>query len=82
MSAKRIPVENLTFEAALDELQGLVKNLESGQTALEESITAYERGTALKNHCERKLREARAKIEKISIGKDGTVALEPFDQQE
>ena len=75
-------VEVLSFESALEELQAIVKNLETGQTALEDSVTAYERGVLLKRHCEKKLTEARAKIEKISINSDGSVATTPFDEQE
>ena len=82
MAVKKNAVENLSFESALDELQGIVKNLETGQTALEDSIAAYERGMALKNHCQNKLGEARSKIEKISISSDGTVSTGPFGEQE
>jgi exodeoxyribonuclease VII small subunit len=81
-AAKTIAVETLTFESALDELQAIVKSLETGQTALEDSIAAYERGMALRKHCEKKLGEARSKIEKISVNKDGTVSAAPFGEQE
>ena len=73
------PVENLSFEDALGELETIVKTLETGQAKLEDSIGKYERGIALKNHCEQKLREAQAKIEKITAGKDGTLATAPLD---
>ncbi len=76
------PVENMTFEAALAELEQIVGSLETGSTALEDSITAYERGTILKKHCESKLSEAQAKIEKININSDGTVSTAPFEEQE
>lgn len=81
MAGKQSAVETLTFESALDELQNIVKNLETGKTALEDSIAAYERGIALKNHCEKKLSEARSKIEKISVGADGKVSTAPFEQE-
>ena len=81
-AANKTAVESMTFESALDELQGIVKNLETGQTALEDSIAAYERGMALRKHCEKKLGEARSKIEKISVNKDGTVSAAPFGEQE
>jgi exodeoxyribonuclease VII, small subunit len=55
----------MSFEEALNELQGLVKALEKGEAKLDEAIRAYERGAALKQHCERKLREAQAKVDKI-----------------
>lgn len=72
-------VETLSFEEALGELETIVRNLETGQEALENSITAYERGIALKKHCESKLRDAQAKIEKVTAGADGTFKTEPLD---
>jgi exodeoxyribonuclease VII small subunit len=72
----------MSFEAALDELQKIVGDLETGKAPLEESIAAYERGIALKTHCEKKLREAQAKIEKINVNADGTLAASPLQQQE
>ena len=72
------PVETLSFEDALGELEGIVKTLETGQTKLEDSIGQYERGIALKNHCEKKLREAQAKIEKITMTPDGDIKKEAF----
>jgi len=76
------PVERLTFETALSELEGIVRGLEKGDTPLEQSISAYERGMSLKAHCEKKLREAQAKIETITINKDGTVKTAPFGEEE
>jgi exodeoxyribonuclease VII small subunit len=74
-------VESLSFEQALSELETIVRCLETGETSLEDSITAYERGTVLKSHCETKLRDARAKIEKISVAKDGTIKTTPLDSE-
>lgn len=74
-------IEDLSFEQALGELEGIVQNLESGQTNLEDSIASYERGTRLKQHCEAKLKEAKAKIEKINVAPDGSVTTEPLDQE-
>ena len=71
MAAKDIT--KMSFEAALAELEEIVKKLESGEAALEESIALYERGAALKAHCEKTLKSAREKVEKIIIGADGTV---------
>jgi len=82
MSKQQASVETLSFEAALEELQAIVKSLETGQTTLENSISAYERGVALKTHCEKKLREAQSKIETISINQNGAVSTAPFAQQE
>jgi exodeoxyribonuclease VII small subunit len=67
----------MSFEDALQELESIVRNLESGSGKLDAAIDAYERGAALKKHCEAKLREAQARIEKISIAADGTVSAEP-----
>ena len=58
-------IETLTFEQALAELEGIVKALESGQGALEASVSAYQRGAALRAHCERKLAEAEQKVQAI-----------------
>lgn len=82
MSKTQISVENLSFEAALAELESIVRDLESGKAALADSIAAYERGTALKKHCEIKLREAQAKIEQISVNNDGSVTATPLAEQE
>lgn len=60
-------LENISFENALSELENIVKHLEKGEIPLEESISAYERGVALKKHCEAKLKDAQLKIEKITV---------------
>jgi exodeoxyribonuclease VII small subunit len=65
-------IDELTFEAALRELEGIVSRLEQGEVDLEDSIALYERGTALKAHCEKKLKGAEARLEKIVLGPDGT----------
>jgi exodeoxyribonuclease VII small subunit len=62
----------LTFEAALQELETVVARLESGQATLDESITLYTRGEALRAHCEGRLKEAQMRIEKITLSGDGT----------
>ncbi|SON54752.1 Exodeoxyribonuclease 7 small subunit [Hartmannibacter diazotrophicus] len=70
----------LPFEAALKELEGIVSRLEQGSVALEESITIYERGDALRTHCDKLLKAAEAKVEKIRIGQDGSAeGVEPLD---
>jgi exodeoxyribonuclease VII small subunit len=74
-------IAKMSFEQALEELKTIVERLETGETQLDEAIAAYERGSQLKRHCEAKLREAQAKIEKISLGSDGDVASEPFDAE-
>ncbi len=64
-------IETLTFEQALAELEGIVKALESGQGALEASVAAYQRGAALRAHCERRLAEAEQKVQAIVEGPAG-----------
>ncbi len=56
----------MSFEDAMKALEVIVRNLESGQVKLDDAVTAYERGAALKTHCESKLAEARTKVEKIT----------------
>jgi exodeoxyribonuclease VII small subunit len=76
------PLDTLTFEKALEELERIVGTLESGKAPLDESISAYERGIALKKHCEKKLNEAQLKIEKITMNPDGSLSTEPFAHKE
>jgi exodeoxyribonuclease VII small subunit len=74
-------IAEMSFEAALDELEKIVAQLEGGKAPLQESIAIYERGEALKRHCEALLKQAEARIEKITLAKDGTpVGVEPLDQ--
>ncbi len=75
-------LEKLSFEEALAELETIVRDMESGKAPLEKSIQSYERGIALKKHCETKLNDARAKIEKITVGKDGAVSTSLFEGKE
>ena len=69
----------LSFEDALAELERIVRGLEGGQQKLEDAITAYERGAALRRHCEAKLAEAEARVQAIVERADGTLALRPAD---
>lgn len=70
----------LPFEKALAELESIVNRLERGDVPLEESLAIYARGEALKGHCETLLRSAEARIEKITLGSDGTPkGVEPLD---
>ena len=71
----------LSFEDALAELEGIVRDLEAGQGSLEDAIAGYTRGAALRDHCDRKLREAQTRIETISRRADGDVATTPFDSE-
>ncbi|KKB80709.1 exodeoxyribonuclease VII small subunit [Devosia limi DSM 17137] len=73
-------VKALSFEAALNQLEEIVGKLESGKAPLAESIAIYERGEALKAHCETLLRTAEARIEKITLSRDGKpTGTEPLD---
>ncbi|GLK50622.1 MAG: exodeoxyribonuclease VII small subunit [Oceanicaulis sp.] len=78
MSDTPLPdIETLSFEQALAELERIVQQLESGEVELEKSIQIYERGAALRAHCEGKLKTAELKVEKIVRGEDGQPATEP-----
>lgn len=72
-------IKAMSFEAALKELEEIVQKLERGQGDLEKAIAAYERGVALKAHCEAKLREAQLKVDKITIDLGGVVRAEPSE---
>lgn len=70
----------MSFEDALRALEEVVRRLESGDVALDDSITLYERGEALRKHCQARLDAAQARIEKIVQGPDGHAAgTQSFD---
>ena len=72
----------LTFEQALAELEKIVSELESGQAPLERSIEVYERGAALKAHCQARLEAARLRVEQIVVGQAGQAErADPADFQ-
>jgi len=74
------PVDGMTFEEALSELEGVVTRLERGDVALDESIALYERGAALRARCQAKLAEAEEKVSRITLGDGGQpTGLAPFD---
>jgi exodeoxyribonuclease VII small subunit len=73
-------IAGLTFEKALVELEQIVTRLEKGDVPLDESIAIYERGEALKAHCEALLKSAEMKVEKVRLGQDGSPrGVEPLD---
>lgn len=73
-------ITDLTFEQALEQLEKIVAELESGQAPLERSIDIYERGARLKAHCEARLQAARLRVEKIVVGPGGeAVRAEPAE---
>ena len=72
-------IKDLSFEDALRELETIVEKLERGDAPLEESITIYQRGAALKGHCESKLKNAQMKVEKIVLSGSGDASTADFD---
>jgi exodeoxyribonuclease VII small subunit len=73
-------IAEMSFEEALAELEDIVARLEQGEVDLEDSIALYERGTALKAHCEGKLKGAESRLEKIVLGPEGTAkGSEPME---
>jgi len=70
-AALRPDIAEMTFERAIQELESIVGRLERGDVGLEDSIKIYERGEALKAHCDRLLRKAEARVEKLTLGNDG-----------
>lgn len=68
-----IPIAEMTFEQAMAELERVVAQMEKGDVALEKSIDLYERGAALKKHCEDKLRAAEERVSQLTLAPDGTV---------
>lgn len=82
-AAKHADIKDMTFERALKELESIVERLEKGAVELEESITIYERGEALREHCDRLLKQAEARVEKLTLGPQGTpTGSEPLRPQE
>lgn len=67
-------LDKISFEDALRELETIVTSLERGDVSLDDAIAAFERGTALKAHCQARLEEARMKVEQIKVPADGAVA--------
>jgi exodeoxyribonuclease VII small subunit len=73
-------VAKMPFERAIEELESIVRRLEEGKVPLEESVAIYERGEALKARCEELLRQAEARVEKITLGSNGKpTGSEPLD---
>ena len=80
MSETAADIAAMTFEDALKALEDIVRRLEGGEVPLDDSISLYERGEALRNHCQARLDAAQARIEKIVQGPDGAATgTQPFD---
>ncbi len=77
--SKMILDDAVTFEDAMQELEDVVKKLEDGRLPLEEAIASFERGSLLKQHCQKKLTEAQLRVDKIQTTSTGEIALVPFD---
>jgi exodeoxyribonuclease VII small subunit len=73
------PVEEMSFEDAMRELEKVVSDLERGDVPLEQSIALYERGAQLKQRCQTKLKEAEEKVALITQEGDGNLGLKPVD---
>ena len=71
----------MNFETALKSLEEIVNQLDSGEIDLDKAVEAYERGTKLKEHCEKKLKEAQLRIEKIEVDKDGDLTTKSLDTE-
>lgn len=80
-AANLADIKDMSFERALKELEAIVGRLERGDVELEESIAIYERGEQLRDHCDRLLKQAEAKVEKLTFAADGspsgTAKLDP-----
>ncbi|TRO95202.1 exodeoxyribonuclease VII small subunit [Glycocaulis profundi] len=79
MSQTPDDIKAMSFEAALAELESIVQQLERGEVELEKSIAIYERGAALRAHCEARLKDAQLKVDRIVLGPDGQARAEPAD---
>ncbi len=78
----QMDVKKLSFERAIEDLESIVKRLEEGKVPLEESVQIYERGEALKRRCEELLRQAEARVDKITTDATGQASgTEPLDIQ-
>ncbi|MCX8667137.1 exodeoxyribonuclease VII small subunit [Acetobacteraceae bacterium B3987] len=82
MTTQTIPLHQLSFENALAELEQIVRGLESGQMKLEDAISAYERGAALRRHCEERLGEAEMRVKAIVQKEDGSLSEEELNAAE
>lgn len=75
-------IKSLSFEEALQQLENLVRELESGRIKLDDAVNAYEKAVALKKLCENKLKSAQLKIEKLEITSTGEAKTSPLDTPE
>lgn len=78
---KQENLASLSFEEALNKLEKIVREMESGNIKLDDAVEAYEQASALKKFCEEKLKAAQLKIEKIELTDNGSLILEPLDKE-
>lgn len=81
MTKAAADITAMSFEAAMKELEAIVKALESGNADLDRAIGDYQRGNALKEHCLNKLAEAKLKVEQIAAKADGSMTTKPFQAE-
>ena len=72
-------LEKMTFEDAMDELESIVNALDKGDVSLDEAIAAYDRGSVLKDHCEKRLNQAKMKVETIQSEENGELKTNKID---
>jgi exodeoxyribonuclease VII small subunit len=75
-------IKKLNFEEALAQLQKIIESFESGEVSLDKSIDAYKRGIYLKQHCEKKLNEAKLIVEQVDVNEKGEIKLKPFSSED
>lgn len=75
------PITEMSFEDAMAELEHVVRALEDGRVPLDKAIDLYERGEALRSHCEERLKKAEMRVEKILKDRDGEIATGPLEQR-
>ena len=82
MASEKVPadIRNLSFEDALEQLEEIVRKLESGSEDLDGAIASYTRGVQLRRRCEERLTDAKAKIDKIVLKADGEITSEPLEE--
>lgn len=72
-------IDKLSFEEALSELEILARRLEEGKCPLDDAVKTFERGIALKNHCEQTLKNAKLKVDQVLLNGDSSVTMKPFE---
>ncbi|WP_376875618.1 exodeoxyribonuclease VII small subunit [Albirhodobacter sp. R86504] len=79
MNEPQVDIQSMSFEAAMAALEQVVRDLESGNVSLDQSIALYEKGALLKAHCEQALKKAEERVEKITLGEAGPIGTVPVE---